>query len=93
MAEHLAEIRCDPPIERKIRDKHRISISEVREALEHPAKARTGWDEDPEHGRRLIAVGAVASGRRVIAWLLPSPEWDPYPEVWIVKTARWVDDD
>ena len=90
----LGEIRCDPEIEVKLRRKTpSLTSDDVREALLWPAEAQSAWEDDPEHGRRLIVLGAVATGRRLIAFLLPLPDWDDETDTWIVKTARWVDND
>jgi len=88
--EHLGVIEIPPPIEDKIRRRHDITGLQVREALQWPAKAETAWENSDEHGRRLVAVGQAASGRLVIAWLLPLPEWDENSDTWTLKTSRWV---
>lgn len=91
MAEHLGEIRCDDSIEAKLRHKTpSLTSDDVRAALQWPARAFTAWDTDETHGERLVAMGDV-DGRRLIAWLVRAPEWDPDATTWMVKTARWVD--
>jgi len=54
------------------------------------SRAESGWEDDQEHGRRLVAVGQSANGRLVIGWLLPLPEWDEDSDTWALKSARWV---
>lgn len=88
---YLGLILCSPAVERKLRVKHNLSDEDVREALQHPAEIRVTWEEHIRHGRRVVAVGQVATGRSVIAWLFPAPPWDPEPEVWLIKSARWVE--
>lgn len=88
---HLGLITADWSIEHKIGVKHSCTLDEVREALQWPARAQAAWEEHEVHGRRLVAVGATGSGRRLVAWLLPTPDWDDDSGEWRVKSARWVD--
>ena len=88
--EHLGVIEITPAIEYKIRRRHNITGLEVREALQWPAEAETAWENHEEHGRRLVAIGRAATGRLVIGWLLPLPEWDENSDTWTLKSARWV---
>lgn len=90
MAIYLGILEFDPSIRSKVNGKHHVTPDEVREALQWPARAETAWEEHPEHGRRVVALGSTADGREVVAWLLPLPHWDDGTDTWIVKTARWV---
>lgn len=90
MEVYFGLILCSPAVERKLRTKHGVRSEDVREALQHPAIVRASWGEDPRHGRRVIVTGSTRDGRRLIAWLLPTPDWDPNTEVWLIKTARWM---
>lgn len=90
MAIYLGLILCSPAVERKLRTKHGLTSEDVREALQHPAVVRVAWSDDPVHGRRLIAMGRSGDGRLLIAWLMPTPDWDPETEVWLIRTGRWV---
>jgi hypothetical protein len=89
---HLGRlVIVDESVNDKLRQKHHITYDEVVEALQWPAKARAAWDDHPDYGRRLIAMGSVASGREVIGYLEPLPEWDDHADTWDIKTARWVE--
>jgi uncharacterized DUF497 family protein len=90
VAAHLGLILCDAPVEEKIRRKHGIALSEVRLALQWPARAEAAWEDHAEHGPRLVAVGSVERDRLVIAYLLPIPEWDDQADTWVLRTARWL---
>lgn len=90
VAIYLGLILCPPTVERKLRMKHGLTGEHVREALQYPADVRVAWDDHSVHGRRVVATGRVSSGRPLIAWLLPAPAWDPKPEVWLIKSARWM---
>ena len=81
----------DEPIRDKLNRKHNITFAAVVEAIQYPARADAAWEEHPDYGRRVVAVGAVASGRRVLCILKPSPEWDDHADTWNIQTARWVD--
>lgn len=91
MGIHLGLIEADPSIETKINTKHNCTLEEVRQALQYPAKARAGWEEDPEHGLRVVALGTTGAGRLLIGWLLPIPPWDENSDTWVIKSSRWVD--
>jgi hypothetical protein len=61
----IAEILCDDAIAAKIRDKHRpLTFAAVRQALIYARDGQAGWDEDDEHGRRLLARSRTYAGRR-----------------------------
>jgi hypothetical protein len=91
---YLGLIVAEPSIERKIREKHQITLAEVREALQWPARAETVEEDHPRHGHRWIATGSCADGREVIACLLPLPPYlGPLADTWTLKTARWLKDD
>lgn len=89
---YFGELRIDPATEDKLHRKHNgITLDEVKEAIQAPAETQAGWEEHEEHGWRVIALGKVAGGRRVLCALVPIPEWDDYADTWMVKTARWVE--
>jgi hypothetical protein len=89
---YLGQLVIDPEIEDKLHRKHKgITFADVVEAIQWPAKALAAWEDHPVHGRRVVALGTVASGRRVICCLDPIPDWDEYADTWKVRTARWVD--
>jgi hypothetical protein len=88
---YLGRLVIDDQIRRKIQAKHHITFDDVVEAIQYPAKAEAEWEDHPDYGRRLVAGGAVATGRRVLCILKPVPLWDPHADTWDIKTARWVD--
>ncbi len=55
----------------KINEKHRLTAAEVREAVVYARDTATEWQEDQEHGRRLVARGTTYRGRAVIAYMTP----------------------
>ena len=87
---HLGQLVIDESVRAKLNTKHNISFDEVKEAIQHPARARAKWDNHPVHGRRVAAIGTVASGRAVLCILIPVPEYDENADTWLVKTARWL---
>jgi uncharacterized DUF497 family protein len=87
---HLGRLVIDEPTRDKLHRKHDITFEDVVEAIQWPARARAAWEEHEVYGRRLVAVGSVASRRQVICILKPMPEWDDNADTWDVKTARWV---
>lgn len=88
---YLGFISASPGVIDKIRAKHNITLEEVREALQWPAKAQVAEENDEEHGRRWAAVGSTGQGRLVIAALLPEPpRLGSDADTWMLKTARWV---
>ena len=91
---YLGLIDADESIKAKIQEKHNITLAEVKEAVQWPARAQVAFEDHPEHGERWIAVGETAEHREVVAWLLPVPEYaEGAADTWRVKTARWVDED
>ncbi|MEO5535254.1 MAG: hypothetical protein ABIR17_09005 [Pseudolysinimonas sp.] len=90
MRDYIGLVVCAPSVERKLRSKHGLTADLVREAIQYPARVMLAWDDDPRHGGRLVVLGTTATGRQLVVWLVPTPEWDPDTDVWLIKTARWV---
>lgn len=90
MAQHLGLLLADASIVAKDNTKHNLPHHLVQEALQFPARARTGWEDHELNGRRLVAMGSTSQGRELIAWLLPLPAWDEDSDTWLVKSARWL---
>ncbi len=89
-AVYLGLIVADPSIEIKIQEKHNITLREVRDALQWPARAEIAEEAHPVRGYRWVALGQ-SSGRLVIAWLLPLPEHlGSLADTWTLKSARWT---
>ncbi|GAA2701870.1 hypothetical protein Apa02nite_100410 [Actinoplanes palleronii] len=84
-AVYIAEIHISAPTERKINTKHYVTSDEVREALVLRKDVEAAWDDHPQHGRRVVALGQTAAGRPILAVL---QEVDPSDGVWNLRTAR-----
>jgi len=54
-AVYLGLIVADPSIEIKIQEKHNITLREVRDALQWPARAEIAEEAHPVHGYRWVA--------------------------------------
>lgn len=88
---YLGLIIADPSVETKIREKHNITLEQVKDALQWPARAEVAEEDHPNHGLRWIAVGEFSSDRLVIAWLVPLPEYSgSLADTWTLKSARWM---
>lgn len=88
---HFGLIVVDPAVEDKLHRKHKgITHRDVVEAVQWPARPQAAWDEDEEHGRRVVALGTNAADRTLICWLQPIPDWDDDADTWTIRTARWV---
>ena len=84
----IAVLIIDPAIETKIRTKHApLTGQAVQQALVYGRAVETRWDDDPEHGRRLVAEARTYAGVEFIAYLLPANEGDPEEGTFILKTA------
>jgi hypothetical protein len=80
----IAQIRFDPAVEAKIREKHQLTAARVREAVALGAADRVDWHFDPVYGRRLIATGTDADGHGIVVYLRPL---DQDEETWECLTA------
>lgn len=67
----IAEIQISEEMEAKIRSRRFVTGDEVREACIPDAYDRAGWEDDPEHGRRLLVTCRTAQGRRLKVVLQP----------------------
>lgn len=92
MGFHFGVIDADPSIQQKLREKHGVTLGDVIEALQWPSRALAAEEDHPQHGWRVVAYGRTATGRELMAVLLPAREWEGIAaDTWIVKTARWLD--
>ena len=82
---YIGHIEVDATVLDKIRRKHHLTVAEVREALQWPARPDVRWEDHSEHGLRLVAVGQTATGRNLMAALRPVDETDG---TWRLCTAR-----
>jgi hypothetical protein len=83
----VAVLIIDASVEAKIKQKHNLTPTEVREAIVLAPNAQAVWDGDPKHGRRLVVSGTTYTGRPVIAYLVPLNENDPEEGTFKLKTA------
>lgn len=91
MAIYLGLIEAHPNVVFKIQGKHQITLAEVREALQYPARAQAAVEDHAEHGWRVIAYGFDLNDREVFAALLPLPEHEgERADTWLCKSARWL---
>lgn len=94
MGVYLGLIVADESIEEKIQEKHHITLAAVKDAIQWPAQAQTGFEDHPDHGPRWIAIGKDENEREVIAWLVPLPDYaGPDADTWNVVTARYLEDE
>lgn len=84
----IADVLCDDAIVDKIRDKHPpLTYTAVRQALIYARDVQAGWEEDPEHGRRVVARATTYAGTPFVAYLSPLNENDPEEGTFKLKTA------
>ena len=74
---YIGHIECSPAVAERISSKHGISLQDVRDAVQWPARplraARLGEEID-RRGPRLAAEGLTASGRILKVVLYPVDE-------------------
>lgn len=91
MAIYIGRLVIDPGIVAKLNMKHQVTMDELRDALQWPARVHAAVEDHPDHGVRWLALGMTAGSREVLATLLPTPSWEgERADSWVVKTARWV---
>jgi hypothetical protein len=84
----IADVLCDDAIVDKIRDKHPpLTFTSVKQALIYASDVQAGWEEDPEHGRRVVARGRTYAGTPFVAYLSPLNENDPDEGTFMLRTA------
>ena len=62
MDDWVGEIRFDPEITAKLREKHGLTPDQVRAAVAWGGHDEARWDTDPTYGRRLIVTGSDDQG-------------------------------
>jgi hypothetical protein len=80
----IAEIQISDAMEAKIRHRRFVTGDEVREACAPDAYDRAGWEDDEQHGRRLLVEGRTAQGRRLLIVLQPV---DVTEGIWRLRTV------
>lgn len=88
---YFGQLTISEATEDKLHRKHDgVTFRDVVDAIQWPAAVQAKWDDDEEHGRRVVAIGHDAAGRPLICWLEPLPHWEDDPNTWEIRTARWI---
>jgi hypothetical protein len=82
--EHVAQIRFDPAVVRKLASEHDLSLDRIRDCVALGAHERMEWKLHPKYGWRLEVQGSDDLGR-IKVFLRPV---DRDREVWECLTAR-----
>lgn len=85
MGEYIGWVIVDPGVERKINKKHQLTVADVREAFQWPARAQGFWEDHERHGLRYVIKGTNSAGRVILGALQPVDETDG---TWALRTAR-----
>lgn len=84
MAEWIGRVVFDPTTEAKLTTKHDLTPRDVEEAVALGQHHWAGWEDHPEYGERLVAIGTTVAGGKLIAYLRPIDRTDG---VWECLTA------
>lgn len=85
---YVAVLKVDPAIETKIKTKHApLTAQAVQQAVVYGRDIQTGWEDHPEHGRRVVARGKTRAGTEFVAYLSPANENDPEEGTFFLRTA------
>jgi hypothetical protein len=77
-----------PEVEVKLRDKHFLTVAQIRRAICSGAHHRAAWDDSSIYGERLVVTGATEETGPLIADLRPVDESDG---TWECLTAWRID--
>lgn len=84
----IARLVIDPSVREKIRRKHPpLTPEDVEAALLYGRVTSAGWEDDEEHGRRLVVVTRTYARVEFVAYLMPVNEHDPEEGTFVLKTA------
>lgn len=81
----ITEIEITPEVEQKIQVKHRVSRSEVDEAVKYGHYRDARWHEHDVYGERLLVRGSTDADVELLVVLKPV---DQSEGIWECKTAR-----
>ncbi len=84
MEEWVADLRFDADIEAKIKTKHQLTVSMIKEAVLCGADERSGWDNHPDYGWRFFLQGTSSDGTRILVYARPIDRQDG---IWDCVTA------
>ena len=79
----IAEIKASLAMQQKLREKHYLTIEEVRAACIPDTYESAGWETDGKHGTRLL-VRTRDKGGTMIVYLMPI---DVREGIWRLRTA------
>lgn len=89
MSIYLGLIVATPAVEQKIEQLHHLTLDQVRDVFQYPARPLRAWFEDVEpHGPRYLVLGALGDGRRILIAVDPVP-WHAGEDAdtWSLRTA------
>jgi hypothetical protein len=80
---YFARIKFPPGMKAHL-DRHSMTSTQVREAIECGHFDTASWTEDEAHGRRVVATGRLYDGGPIIVYLRPI---DSKNDIWKCSTA------
>jgi hypothetical protein len=84
----VARLIIDEAVAYKIREKHPpLTAEDVHDALVYARYISSDWDDDQEHGLRLVVHTTTFEGVEFQAFLMPANEHDPEEGTFVLKTA------
>lgn len=84
----VADLIIHGSVVAKLHSKHNpLTADDVREALVYGRYSSSGWDDDEEHGLRLVVTTTTFRGLEFTAYLMPANEHDPEEGTFVLKTA------
>ena len=91
MAIYIGLAIIDDSVVAKLNSKHQVTLAELLEAIQWPARVEAAFENHSDHGARWLVWARTSQGRELLAVILPTPAWEgSQADTWVVKTARWV---
>jgi hypothetical protein len=88
----ISEVIFPPAVEEKLWAVHKLTIWEVLQVVHDPEAEPPRWDDDPEHGGRVIVRGYTrGTAPRLVYVALRPIDWEE--GVWGCITAFVPDDE
>jgi hypothetical protein len=84
----IDHILAVPAVEAKLRDKHFLTLAQIRRAVSRGAHDRAAWDDSSMYGERLVVTGTTDETGPLIAYLRPIESSDG---TWECLTAWRID--
>jgi len=82
---YAAVLIIDPSTEAKLRTKHGLTGSQVREAVLLGAHIEARWQDHPEHGERWLVRGETYDGTELLAIVIAANQIED--GTFVLKTA------